>query len=280
MIKIGEFNELTISRETPHGYYLTDVDGEEVLFPRKYISPSMKKGDLLKVIVYLDSGNLPVATLEKPLLTLGQFASLQVNTVNDVGAFCDWGVTKELFIPYRNQAFNLTPNRNYVVHMYFDEKSDRLVGSTKISPYLKHVNDGDLERGQEVDLIMYSESDLGYAVIINQKYSGLIYDNEVHEILRVGQTMKGYVKLIREDGKIDISLTPIGHKSIEPNAQKILTILEKNQGFLPFTDKSDPIMIRKRFGISKKLFKKSLGSLYKQKIVDLKDDGIYLIKEA
>jgi len=185
---------------------------------------------------------------------------------------------KELFIPFRNQAARMQRGRSYVVYMYIDKISNRLVGTTKLKGFLQHEADEHIEMGQEVDLLVYAVNDLGYQVVINQTYSGLIYANEVPEPLQIGQQCKGYIKPIREDGKIDVSLFAVGHQSIEPNSQKILEKLEANEGFLPFTDKSDPERIRKEFGISKKLFKKSLGTLYKQKLVLLKDDGVYLVK--
>jgi hypothetical protein len=168
--------------------------------------------------------------------------------------------------------------RSYVVYLFIDEISHRLVGSTKLKDFLKQAADEHIQMGQEVDLLVYSENELGYQVIINQTYAGLVYKNEVHQPLSPGQQCKGYIKPIREDGKIDVSLFPIGYQSIEPNAQKIIDKLERNDGFLPYTDKSDPDLIREEFGISKKLFKKSLGALYKQQLVLLKEDGIYKTK--
>ena len=162
-----------------------------------------------------------------------------------------------------------------VVYMYLDEQSGRLVGTTKLNSFLLHEADEHLQKGQEVDLLVYEKMDLGYRVVVNQKYTGLLYENEVPEALRLGRRLKGFIKPLREDGKIDVSIFPIGHKSIEPNAQKIMTKLAENGGFLPFTDKSNSEDIQKQFGISKKLFKKSLGALYRQKLVTLRDDGIY-----
>jgi predicted RNA-binding protein (virulence factor B family) len=159
--------------------------------------------------------------------------------------------------------------------MYLDEQSGRLVGTTKLNRYLLHETDEHLAKSQEVDLLVYEKMDLGYRVIVNQQYTGLLYENEVPDSLRLGQRLKGFIKPLREDSKIDVSIFPIGHKSIEPNAQKIMTKLEENGGFLPFTDKSNSEDIQKHFGISKKLFKKSLGALYRRKLVILNDDGIY-----
>lgn len=279
MLEIGKFNKLIIKREAPQGFYLTNEEGEEVLFPRNFMTEEMDIGDELDVIVYRDSGNMNVATSEEPLITTGGFACLQINEVNDMGAFCDWGVQKELFIPFSNQKRALLPNRNYVIHMYHDEISDRLVGSAKISHFLIKEAEEDIVKGQEVDIIVYAETELGYKVVVNQKYAGLIYEDQVHEILRHGQKLKGYVKPIRDDGRIDISLQPLGHESIEPNAVKILDLLKANEGFLPYNDKSDPEMIRRKFGISKKLFKKATGNLYKQKLIVFENDGVRMIAD-
>jgi predicted RNA-binding protein (virulence factor B family) len=275
MIHIGEYQTLTIKREKPQGFYLADAEGNEVLMPGTYFTDDMNIDDEIEVCVYCDSDDRQIATTEKPMLTVGQFAYLQVTEVNKMGAFCDWGILKELFIPFRNQAAKMKPDQSYVVHLYIDKLSQRLVGTTKFKGFLKQLADENIQMGQEVDLLVYNENEVGYHVIINQTYAGLVYKNEVHKPLSPGQQLKGYIKPIREDGKIDVSLTPIGYQSIEPNAQKILDKLESNDGFLPYTDNSNPDLIREAFGISKKLFKKSVGALYKQKRIVLKEDGIY-----
>ena len=270
---------LTIKREKPQGLYLSDEEGNEVLMPRKFMTAEMKLNEEVEVFVYRDATDKHVATTETPLIKLGGFACLNVSDVNKTGAFCDWGISKQLFIPYRNQGAQLKKGQRVVVHMYLDEVTDRLVGTTKVSRYLKQEADENIQMGQEVDLMVYQRTELGYKVMINQAFSGLLYENEVQDSLYHGQQLKGYIKPIRDDWKIDVSLYPIGHQSIEPNAAKLLRHLENNNGFLPFTDKSDPELIRNEFGISKKLFKKALGALYKQRLVELKEDGVYLLKK-
>lgn len=268
MIKIGEVQKLVIKEVLPDGLKLAgDILLEDA---------SGEVGEALEVFVYNDGENL-AATLEKPLISLDGFETLTVTEINMVGAFCDIGIEKDLFIPFRNQAKDMIPNRKYVIHMFLDEVSNRLVGTANLKKYLKSEAEDDIAFGQEVDLIIYGETKLGYVVIINQKYEGLIYESDVHQILRHGQKLKGYIKPIREDGKIDVSLTPLGHKSIEPNAQKILEMLKSTEdGFLPFNDKSDPSAIRERFGLSKKLFKKAIGGLYKSRSITIDSDGIRL----
>ncbi len=278
MIKVGEYQSLTIEREMPQGLYLSDGKGNEVLLPRNFVTPEMRLNEQVEVFVYCDSNDMDVATTERPFLTVGEFAGLMVKDVNRIGAFCDWGITKQLLIPYRNQADPMVVGRNYIIYMYLDEVTDRLVGTTKIHRYLKHEQDGSLEVGQEVDLLVWRKMRLGYGVIINQTYAGLIYDNELPHRLQIGEKLKGYVKPFRADAKIDVSINPIGVQSIARQANVILEKLEEANGFLPLTDKSSPEAIRQTFGLSKKLFKKSLGMLYKQRIVRLEADGIYLNK--
>ncbi len=278
VIELGEYQTLEVSREMPQGLYLVDDDiSQEVLMPRGFVTDEMKVGDKIKVFVYNDSENRPVATTEKPYFTLDEYAHLMVNQVNDMGAFCDWGVGKQLFIPFRNQATRLKEGERYIVHMYLDEKSQRLVGSTKLNSFLEYFADGDIEKGEEVPLLVYQITDMGYKVIVDNYYSGLVYKNEVFEPLHIGQKTKGYVKPIRRDKKIDISLSPIGHQSIEPNAQKILDKLTLAGGSLQLNDKTDPGIIRQQLSMSKKLFKKAVGHLYKSKKIELRDNGIHLI---
>ncbi|MFT7588316.1 MAG: putative RNA-binding protein (virulence factor B family) [Limisphaerales bacterium] len=277
MLKLGEFQKLTIAREQPQGFYLEDDEGNEVLLPGAYCTREMDLDDEIEVFVYADSSDKVVATTETPFLTVGQFAFLEVTDVNQHGAFCDWGITKELFVPFRNQAGKLQANLSYVVHLLVDEKSNRLVGTTKLSTFLEKSAGEEIEMGQKVDLLVYYVTELGYKVIVNQKYAGLVYKNEVSEPLHPGQKLNGYVKPIRIDGKIDISINPVGYHNVEPEAQKILDKLDANKGFLPFTDKSNPELIRKEFGVSKKMFKKSIGALYREEIILIKEDGIYKV---
>ena len=276
MIRIGEYQTLKIARNEPQGFYLVNEEEDEVLFPHRYITPDMKVGEDIDVFTYCDSNDMEVATTEKPFFTLGEFAYLSVTDVNHMGAFCDWGISKELFIPFRNQKMPLVAGQKAIVYLYIDQLTYRLVGTTKINKYLEHTTTETFDLGQEVDLLIYGQSDLGYKAIVNQHYSGLIYKNEARSHIAIGDQMKGYLKPVRSDGKLDISLYPIGHQSIEPIGQMILDKIKAAEGFLPFTDKSDPEVLLAEFGISKKLFKKSIGGLYRQKLIRLEKDGIYL----
>ena len=278
MIKIGEYQTLTIVREMPQGFYLEDEDENEVLLPQKYITKDMEIEDRIKVFVYCDSSDREVATTEVPMMTVDQCALLEVVDVTEVGAFCQWGVLKHLFVPFSNQRKILELGDKRVVHMYLDEVSERLVGTTKIEGYLKKTADDAIVSGQEVKCMVYQQTPIGYKVIINNNYTGVIYKNEVIEPFYEGQLVKGYVKPIREDGKIDISINPVGYQHTESHADMILSKLQRSEdGYLPFHDKSDAEEIRAKFGISKKLFKKSIGMLYKQKKILLKKDGIYKV---
>lgn len=275
MIYIGEYQRLSINRETPQGFYLGDQEGNEVLLPGSYRQGDMSIGQTMEVFVYTDSENRPIATTQRPLLTLNTAATLLVTDVNKVGAFCAWGVSKELFVPFRNQKQALQKGQKAVVYMYLDEQSNRLVGTTNFKKYYQEQNDGWLEKGQAVDILVAEQSELGFLVIINHTYLGLVYHNEAED-LAIGESRKGYIKPLREDGKIDVSLHAVGAASIEPNAQMLLDRLAANDGFLPYHDGSDPELIRLGLGISKKLFKKAVGALYRQKLIVLEKDGIRL----
>ena len=236
----------------------------------------MAIGDDLTVFVYGDNQNRPVATTEEPFLTVDTAAYLKATDVNTIGAFFDMGLSKELLVPYRNQSHKLSVGQSAVVYMYFDDTSQRLVGTMKLKKFFSDFNDGGLQPAQEVNILVAEKHELGFRVIINQTYWGMVYANEAED-LAIGQTRKAYIKPIRLDGKIDVSLHPIGHESIEPNAQKILERLEREGGFLPLTDKSDPQLIRDELGMSKKLFKKAIGTLYKQRLVMLEEAGVRLL---
>jgi len=276
MLQIGKYHTLEILRHTAPGLFLGDGDGNEVLLPNKYMPAHYEIGDKITVFVYLDFDEREVATTIKPPITLNGFAMLKVKDVSPVGAFMDWGLEKDLFVPFREQLSKMRVGGYYLVHLYEDVSTGRLVASQKVRKFLSNaeltVKDGD-----EVDLIIANESDLGVNVIVNQKHLGLIYHDEVFRELRSGDQMKGYVKKIRENNKIDISLQPEGYQAIEPNAGKILQELKEANGFLPIHDGSDPQEIYEMVGMSKKTFKKAIGLLYKQKQIKLEEGGISLI---
>jgi uncharacterized protein len=276
MINIGKYNTLKIVRETQVGLYLSDGE-TDILLPNKYVPREYEIGEELIVFVYLDHEERPVATTLEPYIYLDEFALLRVNFVNKFGAFLNWGLEKDLFVPYREQARPMEVGKRYLVFMYLDHETNRLAASSKLNQFLSN-EELTVEEGEEVDLIVSHITDMGINVIINEKHKGLMYKNEVYEDLRTGDRIKGYIKAIRPDGKIDVSLQRAGFERIEPNAEKILDEMRANRGFLRLNDDSHPEDIKTVLKMSKKTFKKAIGTLYKQKLIEIKPDGIYLVK--
>jgi len=279
MIEQGKHIELKVAKRATFGLYLADESGEEVLLPNKYCSDEMTPGDTIEVFVYKDSEGRKVATTLTPKIFINEFALLKVTAVTGVGAFLDWGLEKELMVPFREQKQKLEMGRWYIVYLDLDKKSDRLYASNRVERFLQN-DQISVKEGDEVALVVLQKTDLGYSVIINHAHKGLIFDNEIFQEIRVGDRLNAYVKKIRDDQKIDISIQPIGFRKFnDSNSELIFKKLEENNGFLAITDKSSPDEIYTQFGISKKAFKKSLGTLYKQKKVDIQPNGIKLIVE-
>lgn len=278
MIHIGQHNDLKILRQAPPGLYLWDGTEEEVLLPNKYCPEEFDFGDDIRVFVYLDAEERKVATTLEPKILLNQFAFLEVVAVEPVGAFVDWGLEKQLLVPFKEQRERMKLGRWYVVYMSLDEETDRLFASNKLNKYLSN-EELSVEESQEVDLIVTRKTNLGYEVIINHLHKGLIYENEVFQTIRIGDALKGYIKLIREDHKIDISLQPIGYQHFnDVNTQMVYDRLVLNNGRLPLSDKSAPAQIYATFGISKKAFKKAIGALYKAKKIEIGEMEISLVE--
>ncbi|GAA4420917.1 S1-like domain-containing RNA-binding protein [Nibrella viscosa] len=268
-------NRLRAERDTSVGVFLEDERGNDVLLPNKYVPETLREGDFIDVFVYTDSEDRPVATLREPYIQRDEFGFLEVVSVTSVGAFLDWGLEKDLFVPHKEQSIPMQVGRRYVVYCYLDRDTDRLVASSRINRFLDDRAD-DLEEGQEVDLLAYEHTDLGLNVIVNNQYRGLLYKNELFRPVSPGDRLTGYVKRIREDNRIDVSLQRQGYENIEPNAQRILDTLQANNGFLPLNDDSAPEAIYKTFEMSKKTFKKAIGTLYRERRVIIKDEGIFL----
>lgn len=279
MLFIGKYNYLTIERVTSVGMFLSDVEGEEVLLPNQYITDDMQVGDQIKVFVYLDSEDRPVATTQTPKIIRNEFAFLEVKDVSEYGAFLDWGLIKDLFVPFREQPQPMEIGEWHVVFLYLDQKSQRLLASAKIDKFLENER-LTVQEGEEVNLLVWQKTDLGYNVVVNQYHKGLIYANEVFQPLQIGDSIKGYVKKIREENKLDISLQKAGYEVVEPVSKQILEEVEKSSGFLNLSDNSSPEEIYARLKISKKVFKKAIGGLYKQGIIRIEEDGIYLVGKA
>lgn len=276
MLHLGIKNTLRILRGTTVGMFLGDDEENDVLLPKKYVPEDAIVGDDIEVFIYKDSEDRVIATTLEPKIQLNQFACLQVMAVTGIGAFLDWGLEKDLFVPFREQNKKMEEGKWYVVFLYLDEETDRLVASCKVNRYFEKENI-DLKIGQEVDLLVFEETDMGMNVIINSKYKGLIYENEIFQRIKIGTQTKGYVKNIREDKRIDVSLQKQGYENIEPNAERILTKLKSNNGFLDINDKSDANYVMYQLEMSKKTFKKAVGALYRQRLIRLEEDGIYLV---
>ena len=280
MIKLGKYNELEIVRQVDFGVYLSDGEGVEILMPKRYVPAHAQVGDKVRSFVYQDSEARLIATTEQPYAQVGEFASLQVQSVNQVGAFADWGTSKELLIPHREQAKEMEERHRYIVHIYIDDKSGRIVGSAKLDKFLDNVP-ATYERNQEVDVLVWKPTPLGYKVIIENTHTGMIYTNQIFQPVHVGEHLRAWVKEVREDEKIDLMLQPMGFRNVIDSAEaQVLRALHLRGGFLTLTDKSDPAEIAEVLQMSKKNFKKAVGALYKQQRITLEDNGIRLTDEG
>ncbi len=274
-MQLGKINKLTVDRITKFGTYLKDDNNDEVLLPDDY-DGEVNLDDEIEVFIYLNNKEEYVATTNFPKVTLNRFAYLEVTDVNNIGAFINIGIEKELLIPYSEQTEEMYVGNSYLIFMYLDEETNRLVGSCKENDFV-FFDEIDIERGDEVDLILYRNTENGMNAIVNNLYKGLIFTSDIHKKIKEGDNIKGYVKNVRDDGKIDLVLEPIGYKkSIDNSNDSILKKLKENDGKLFVTDKSSPEEIKKHFGLSKKAFKRSLGNLYKQKVIIILEDCIKL----
>jgi predicted RNA-binding protein (virulence factor B family) len=278
MIALGKFNTLEILRQTSVGLFLGNGEHSGILLPNKYVPEEFTIGDTIDVFCYLDHEERPVATTLEPHITAGEFQRLKVVEVNEYGAFMDWGLEKHLLVPFREQRNKMQEGQWYVVYCYLDEKSKRLVASNKIDKFLSNDN-LTVRPWEEVELVVTRKTDLGWEVIINNQHKGLVYFNEVFKKINIGDVVAGCIKAIRSDNKIDVSLQPLGSKVLEPAAKKIYDTLMIHRGFLPLNDKSDPELIKEELQMSKKTFKKGIGTLYKARKIEIKSDGIHALKE-
>ncbi len=277
MTEIGKYNTLNIVRETANGAYLDGEELGEILMPAKFVSDEIKNSGKAEVFVYTDSEDRLVATTEQPLVKVGEFACLTVKAVTRIGAFLDWGLPKDLLVPFSEQNAKMQEGREYWVYVYVDLLTKRMVASAKLNKFLDNTPPA-YKTGDEVDLIIWEETDLGYRAIINQEHTGMLYKNQVFRTLESGERTKGYIQKVRDDEKIDLLLDKPGYEKVDAISQQILDVLKGNRGFIAVSDKSSPDMIQAMFGISKKNFKKAVGALYKQRIIDFESDGIRLIK--
>lgn len=277
MIRIGDYNTLEIIRETDQGLYLAAQNDDEVLLPNRYVPESFQIWDKIDVFVYLDNEERPVAVTDEPYIVRDDFALLRCSQVTQHGAFLDWGMVKELFCPFKEQAFKMKAGGWYLVYCYLDEESDRLVASSKTNQFLDNT-ELTVQKFDEVELIVSHPSELGMNVIVNKAHLGLIFTEDIFKDISIGDRLKGYVKKVRHDNKLDIVLGKIGYRNIEPNAEIVMQHLQdSNDGFLQLNDKSAPEAIKQELQMSKKTFKKAIGTLYKQRLIVIEPDGIRLI---
>ena len=274
MLEIGKFNDLEVLREVDFGYYLHSDKGD-ILIPRKYVPEGTKIGDILHVFVYTDSEDRLIATTLNPIAVVGEFAAMRVKDVTNFGAFLDWGIEKDLLVPNSEQHRKLYVGQTTVVRLCLDQRTERVIGVGKLNPFLKKDLSA-LEEGQAVNLMVYDQTDLGFMVLIDDQYSGMLYENEVFEPLEIGARRKGFIKKVRPDGKIDVRLYKEGVAGIDASKDIILKKLKASKGFLPYHDKSDTEDIKRAFQMSKKSFKKAIGGLYKEGKIQILEDGILL----
>ena len=276
-IELGKHNTLKVVKEVDFGMYLDGGEEGEILLPARYVPEDCQLGDELPVFIYLDNEERLVATTLTPLVEIGQFACLEVAWVNQYGAFLNWGLMKDLFVPFREQKMKMQVGKSYVVYAYLDDESYRIVASAKVDRYLsKEI--ATYEAGQEVNVLIWQKTDLGFKAIIENKHSGLLYDSEIFQPLRTGMTVKAYVKQVREDGKIDLILQKTGKDKVDDFSNTLLEHIRENGGKTSFNDKSPAEEIYDAFGVSKKTFKKAVGDLYKKHLILLQNDGIVLMK--
>lgn len=276
-MQIGKFNRLKVLRKLEFGYYLDGQELGEILIPLRYAPADLKVGSQIEVFIYFDSEDRIIATTEQPIAKVGEFAYLNVVTVNDIGAFLYWGLPKDLLVPFREQKVKMVEGKSYLVFIYIDAMTDRIAASAKIDQFLNHDPINYLP-GDEVDLIIAGISEIGYKAIINNRHLGILYKNEVFTDLVIGQETKGYIYKIRPDNKIDLRLFREGYEKVDDYVRLLLDKLESEDGFLPLTDKSSAEEINFELGISKKSFKQAVGALYKKHLLELLPEGIRLLE--
>jgi uncharacterized protein len=276
MVEIGKYNRLVIKKKVDFGVYLDGHDEGEILLPQKYVDPALEIGDEIEVFIYNDSDDRIIATTERPYATVGEFAFLKLVSNNQAGAFFNWGLVKDVMVPFSEQKYKMTEGNSYLVYIYLDSVSRRIVASTKLDKFLDNIP-VDFEYSDEVEVIIANETELGYKAIINNQHWGLIYKNEINRKLLTGQKLTAFIAEIREDGKIDLTLFKPNIDSIDDVSLQILSTLKKENGFIPFNDKTDAEEIYRVFKLSKKTFKKSLGNLYRRRLIVFESNGIRLV---
>lgn len=274
-IRLGRYNQLTVVKEVDFGVYLDGDEDGEILLPKRYVPEGCVVGDMLNVFIYLDMDERLVATTLEPYAQVGDFACLEVAWVNQYGAFLDWGLMKDLFIPFREQKVKMQKGHRYVVYVELDEESFRIMATAKVEKYLSDEMP-DYQPGEEVDVMIWQRTDLGYKVIVDNKFGGMIYHNEIFQPLEIGMKLPAYIKQVRPDGKIDLELQKAGAHQVDDFSGKLLQFIKDHGGYTSINDKTDAEIIYGTFGVSKKIFKKAVGDLYKKRLIVLEEGGIRL----
>ncbi len=275
MADIGKMNTLPVLRSSEFGLFLDGGEQGDILLPKRYVSKDLGPGDSVDVFVMLDSEDRLTATTQKPYAMVDEFADLRVVSVTGIGAFLDWGLPKDLFVPFREQKIKMREGQSYMVHIYLDRVSGRLAASSKLDKFLDKT-EANYEPGEKVDLLVCAKTDLGYKAIINGAHWGVVFHNEAFLPLERGQRLEGFVKQMRPDGKIDLCLQKPGYEKVTDLTDVILNHLKQQGGFMPVTGKSSPEEIYKRFGVSKKTYKQAIGALYKKRLITFEDNGTKL----
>lgn len=274
-IKLGDYNKLRVTKEVDFGLYLDGYDEGEILLPTRYVPQNAKPGDELNVFVYLDQDERLIATTERPLVKVGEFGFLRVAWVNQYGAFLDWGLMKDLFCPFSEQKKKMESGSHHIVHVHIDEESYRIVASARVERYLSKER-ADYYHNEAVDLLVWQKTDMGFKVIIDNAYQGLVYNNQIFKEIRTGDRLRGYIDQVREDGKIDVMLQPSGRQQTKDFADTLTDYLIAHNGFCPYGDKTDPDIIKDIFNVSKKTFKRAIGDLYRRHVIVITEEGIRL----
>ena len=274
-IRLGKYNQLEVVKEVDFGVYLDGGEDGEILLPSRYVPDDCKAGDMLNVFIYLDNEERLVATTLTPYAQVGDFAYLEVAWTNQYGAFLDWGLMKDLFVPFREQKAKMEKGRRYMVHIHIDENSYRIMASAKIERFLS-TDMPPYHPGENVEIMVWQRTDLGYKVIVDNTYGGLIYAKDAVRPLETGMKLEAYIQQVRPDGKIDIVLQPDGARKVDDFAEVLLDYIRQHDGFTSFQDKTPAEDIYATFGVSKKTFKKAVGELYKKHLVTLEEGGIRL----
>ena len=276
MIRLGDYNELRITRFTDHGAYLDGGEVGEILMPKTYVARRMRPDDVVKVFVYLDQQERLVGTTEEPFAKVGDFAYLEVSWVNQFGAFLNWGLMKDLFVPFSEQKMSMEIGKSYIVYIYVDPETHRIVASAKVERYLSMPRRGDYYRGRHVDVLIWQKSPIGFKAIIDNAYAGMLYDDQTYGNYHTGDRLDGTVVQLRSDGRLDVAEGRIGRSRYVNFAQQLEDELRACGGTLPFGDASDPDDIAERFHVSKKTFKRALGQLYRAQKVVLTPNSVTL----